>query len=491
VRDAPLASCNESEWLSTTNRMEAGTREVLQVADRRATVVLGLVLALAPITSGPSAGAVTAPSDDSGECVYSASAARDARALRSAVGIASDPAIVESSFTDAAFACTRWGIPLTEQEIDQFQLVLAAQDELTNAIVPLMARDDYAGAYFEADALTIAFTRETADVRSELEEVMRRHSVTITEAQFTEAELQTVADEVRAQYAAIEASGIEIVLVAVDPRANRVEVGVASALDDAVKYLGSMFGESVMVTHRPHGHGGLLACTVDNCETKGGLYIRKGTLAVRQCTSGFLARARKYGSSIWKKYILTAGHCLEGTASHLKWQNGAQSITWGEDEAWHLFNGGGILNDLGLIRMGNVTPARWNEYYRPAVWPIEGSTHPSNQLIGHIVCRHGWSSGAGCGRILRRNADIKVDGTWYYLTWEVELRSRKGDSGAGFYREIRPDNTTMLTAYGILSGGQSLSGGYLTYYYPADNVFASQGPGTGTYIIEPCTTSSC
>lgn len=155
-----------------------------------------------------------------------------------------------------------------------------------------------------------------------------------------------------------------------------------------------------------------------------------------------------------------------------------------------------VYNDLGLIGVGSASPSAWNLYYAGGSVEIDGRKTKSNQLIGQVVYRNGWTSGLDAGTISAKpsyvtmaSADCAPGYTCRnYNPIEVDLDSDHGDSGAGFYR-VQSDGFGGYNnnGYGILSFGKP---GY-TYYYAWDQPFYADWNFTDERTVYPCITADC
>jgi hypothetical protein len=451
----------------------------------------------APVTS---AAEISAGDNQTPACPAGVEASNHARELRATVGLAEDAETVERSFSTAGFTCEEFGIPLSSTETAAFKAVMRAQAELSTLAEGFVEDPAFGGAYLDGAELVVGTTTGTlkGDVRP------ARGTLRITKTRYAESHLQALAKDIadRSRTNGDSLASLGINLVSVDPRSNRVEVGVSSGVAAAEDALASMYGAAVTVISRPGGEVEPLACTVQDCGTRGGVQINHNNPSVG-CTSGFLVKARRAVGGTWKHYILTAGHCIEragGPSNTNKWFNTVGTITWGANaqmDFWPSSCGFActyIRNDQGLVNMGGVTPAKWNEYNvngSPA--SITGAVRLSNQLVGQVVCRFGGATGFRCGAINRKPTSVGVGWKVYYPV-EVSMQSAKGDSGSGFYRVWDYNGTYFRDAYGTLTGGYTSFSQSYTYYYAWDGIFYEKRVDEvceGNWWIEVCTTATC
>ena len=403
-----------------------------------------------------------------------------ARSLRSAIGLASDAATVDGSYYRAGYDDELAGIPLSDAEQKVFVQVIAAQAELGPVATAAQSLKEFVGAYFEGPELHLVATDSEA-LKDELAMLLPTGvAIQFETSKYPASEL----DETRSaivEWSRSTSAADFVRSVYISPRSGRVQVGVSSQVDSATKELSALYGDRVLVVPEATGIGGLLACTVSDCGTKGGLKIVKGAVT---CTSGF--EVREIGDFQHSDfYLMTAAHCITdsgGVGSTSSWKNGAGTLTYGRNIAYE----DQPTNDIGIIGDG-VTPATRNQYYRGggAVVSIVGEAAASAQTAGVVVCRNGATSAYDCGAISRANISFRYqDGTSFNNYWEVRMSSTFGDSGAGFVQ-----GTSSNLAAGILSGGETRSGVAYTYYNPT--VWDIYDSHPRSYSLKVCSTTSC
>jgi hypothetical protein len=428
------------------------------------------------------------PCDDGDEAIA------HAQSLRQATGLPSDAATLAASVTEPAYRCTAFGVSMTEEELRQFGDVLDAQGELSNIATEASSEPTFGGAYFDADKLKIFSTD------GQLGQSYRTASGVIVSiiGKYTWKELQEVATELGNERQASKEYPFEIVRVSVNPRTNRVDVDVAMGAEAATKYFADAYGDKVNVQYEPRNEMTYLCSTFD-CGTKGGAAAWHWT-PDNGCTTGFLVQAHK-GSGAWNHYMLTAGHCIDGTgglSNPNPWQNWVGTVVWGTNKAneHYLYScgSGGFSScrngDQGLFGLGGQTPSSWNRYViGSSDVPIDGTTIDWNQFVGQVLWRNGLNSGLDSGAITDIPQEVSC-GFWCYDYGlvVVDMVSGGGDSGAGFYRLYTSGGTTHRSAYGVLSGvprGQTSPTYYSSYHSSLDSA-----DGSSWHFI-PCITATC
>lgn len=439
--------------------------------------------------------AVTELSFAAGPCDTGDDAMAHAQSLRQAAGLPSDAAALAASLTDPNYRCTAFGVSMTEEELLQFGVVLDAQGALSNIATEASRDPTFGGAYFDAEKMTIVSTdgqlgRSFSTATGVLVSIRGSYSW---------QELQQLATKLGNERKAGEEYPFEIVRVSVNPRTNRVEVGVATGVEAATQYFADAYGDMVKVQYEPLGEMTFL-CSKWDCGTKGGVAAWHWT-PDNGCTTGFLVQAHK-GLGAWNHYMLTAGHCIDGTgglSNPNPWQNWVGTVVWGTNKAnehylyecgfWKKCRNG----DQGLFGLGGRTLSSWNRYVIGSGHvPIDGATIDWNQYVGQVLWRHGLDSGLDSGAITDKPEYVAFSCGFYtcydYGLAVVNMPSGPGDSGAGFYRLYTSSGVTHRSAYGVLSGvpkGQTSPTYYSSYHSSLDSA-----DGSGWHFV-PCITATC
>jgi hypothetical protein len=293
----------------------------------------------------------------------------------------------------------------------------------------------------------------------------------------------------------------DITSVVVDPRANRVSVGINAGLVEATDFLATRYGEVAHAWSDIRQPGELL-CTTLACGTRGGVRIEHYDLR-SACTGGFIVRARASATSAWRRYMMTAGHCINyagGVGNDYPWLNGNKTIQWGNNVASSLmWTDCGTLKkcsyqDVGMFGLGASVPTIRNTYFleQDSVASITGWKIRRDQVIGQIVGRQGRVSGLSWGPIHSKPHSVSwscgYDACVQYDVVRVEMPSSKGDSGAGVFRKRTSLSSDVYEAFGILSSKSN--NGVYTHYYDIDSISATHPPG-GLWDVEPCVSSTC
>ena len=450
---------------------------------RRSVLSTALALCVIAVTSGT---AVSADPGDLDEASISTRVA-DAQALREAAGLRATREIVVESFEGPGFSMDAAGIPLTPSEADEFRAVLARQQALAPVAEQAARSTSFAGSYFRASTLIVRTSGDAAKLREDLLPLVAEGGLEVVAAEYSQRDLQSFLSRLDPATLPL-GRGERVKSLWIDPELNRVAVGVIGIDEGRAAQIALELGPMAVVVPEEAGvNGGLYACTIANCGTRGGVKIVNGP---RSCTAAFLVRRKDTGA----RYMLTAGHCIDWTSDTVNWKNGTGSITWGKNANFEFKNSAGtvIKNDLGVFRLGGVVPSAWNQYALATNPTGEASTIsitanvPSSQVDpGRIFCRNGITSGWDCGVVQRGPIYITLsDSTIYSTVFEMKLKSAHGDSGAGFVEVAY----STYRAMGVLSGGEDRGGVSYTYFHPIE--WGISG-AAGFWPIEACTTSGC
>jgi hypothetical protein len=398
--------------------------------------------------------------------------------------------LTASAFLSAQAPSSAVATDTAVADTDASSSTIARQQELLPLVSAARADAHFAGAYFDDDRLTVVSTAPQVTQANLADLVPLNATVDYVLGANDYATLVTTRDHF-IEDAQAGPHDFVVKSLAIDPRRNRVVIGISEGLEAAIEFYQRRLAPGLVEVHEEAaGEGGLLACTEDDCGTKGGLKIKHifatGTVT---CTSGFLVR--RDGTS--SKYMLTAGHCIKkigGITSTVPWKNGAKTITWGKSLNYEFDeNGpGSINNDQGVFSLGGVVPTAWNQYFTGSPSPVSivGELDVTQQVPGIVVCRYGITSGWGCGTVTRTDLYITLsEGTILHNTWEVRHKSAHGDSGAGYiYYAIYG----VYLAAGVLSAGDYRSGVDYTYYFPTDWDIVGVA---GFWQLHPCATATC
>lgn len=435
-----------------------------------------------------------------GACATDEAALAQAADLRRSAGLGSDSLTVAASVTDPSYHCTQFGVFMTDNERALLASVFDAQGQLSSLIEVVSDAATFAGAYLEGPVLTILST----DGKLGASLQTTSGSVRLVTAEYTEADLNASAKEIAHGVANDGTFGTETIVtrVNVNPKTNRVDVGVSNDVEKVAAFFSNRYGTMVDVHLEPLG-GYSLLCSVNDCGTKGGVAIDHFNPSVG-CTSGFVLQAKKGDFGAWNHYMLTAGHCIAaagGVGDSDKWQNGVGTLVWGTNKAqdyWQPECGFWtkcISNDLGLFGLGGAG-SPYNRYViGNADVPINQLTVYNNQLIGQVLNRHGRTSGLDAGSIAEK-PEYYAYSCWPYTCKQynlvkVNLASDHGDSGSGFYRLYSSGGVTYRSAYGALSGGP-VAGASPTYYSAwSAELDAQSGEPFERWWPQLCVTSSC
>ena len=220
-----------------------------------APAVVATLLCFALIGTAP-ARQVVATEAVAGDCDWTPANEEHAKNLREAVGLLHDDSTVAASYSQPSYSCDVASIPLSLDEQVRFHQVLDAQAELSDLVAPLAEERTFAGAWLDADNLTIASTDGMlgADLRT------AKGAISLRKVQFSKSQLDAIAEEIAYldDNSRLGVSARTITRVSVDERRNQVRVGVHEDLDHAAAALTDAFGAKVFVYFAEIPEGGFL-----------------------------------------------------------------------------------------------------------------------------------------------------------------------------------------------------------------------------------------
>ncbi|WP_180686621.1 S1 family peptidase [Streptomyces gossypiisoli] len=296
------------------------------------------------------------------------------------------------------------------------------------AIADQLGNQRTAGIYYQDERLVVAVTDQAAA------ETVRSAGAAAEVVPHSAAELSSAKAELD------QLAGIPNTAWSIDQSSNRVNVKIYDGVSDAdrsrIEKAVSGFGDAVDITE----HSGKLESTA--YAMRGGLgivsnFTSGGTNWTKTCSAGFNVQ-----NSSGKKYMLTAGHCMEGGA--VTWRRRSGDIPLGRAIDWAYGNDVN-QSDYGVVEYTNsdVAPYRTIQYRDGSEGQISRSAPASE---GQKVKRVGTMSQDLVGMVLATDATVTyTDGTTLRHMIEASNCVVHGDSGGPLF--------SGETALGINSGG--------------------------------------
>ncbi|WP_306322522.1 MULTISPECIES: S1 family peptidase [unclassified Streptomyces] len=284
-----------------------------------------------------------------------------------------------------------------------------------------------AGVYYREDRIVVAVTDQAAA------ETVRDAGAVAEVVPHSTAELKS------AKAGLDEMAGVPNTSWSIDQRNNRVDVqlydGVSAADRDRIVKVAAEYGDAVDVTER----SGKIERTA--YDMRGGLgitseYSSGGSNWVVTCSAGFNVQ-----NSSGKKYLLTAGHCMNNGA--VTWNRRSGDIPLGRATEWYYGNNTD-QSDYGVVEYtnSNVTPYGTVQYRDGSTSQI---TRSASAFEGEKVKRIGTMSQDLVGMVLKTDATVTYDdGTTLHHMIEASNCAIHGDSGGSLF--------SAETALGIQSG---------------------------------------
>ncbi|MFF1300238.1 MULTISPECIES: S1 family peptidase [unclassified Streptomyces] len=309
----------------------------------------------------------------------------------------------------------------------------AAPPPLTDPVQATAIADELgdkraAGVYYRNGRVVVAVTDQAAA------ETVRSAGAVAEVVPYSTAELDTAKAKLD------QLAGIPNTAWSVDQSGNRVEVqiydGVSAADRSRIEDAVSGFGGAVDITER----SGKIESTA--YAMRGGLgissdYTSGGTTWGRTCSAAFNVQ-----DDNGKKYMITAGHCMEDGA--VTWRRRSGDIPLGRATDW-AYGTDSNQSDYGVVEYSNpdVSPYGTIQYKDGSEGQISRS---ASAYEDEEVKRVGTMSQDLVGKVLSTNATVTyTDGTTLLHMIEASNCNVFGDSGGALF--------SGETAVGITSGG--------------------------------------
>jgi YD repeat-containing protein len=388
-----------------------------------------------------------------------------------------------------------WGVPLRAVDSAELEFREAYVDQAATTIPQWVSGaglvNDYAGYYVDhskGGAILVGFTQAQS----------ARVDALKASGQFSAAadRILPYANEPQQSIAHLETLGAQIVDatasmapglvngVGIDMAANKVKVG-ASNVGQAEALLQAQFGSQApfYVYPMPVGKQFSANWARPDGAVRGGEYIEMREPETAPCSAGFgawdKAGQKPDGSSKYRHFIVTAGHCAVAGAEIVQWDG----ASW-ENADWKRVLGtvrryaftkhpNGYGTDAAAIRLNS--PGLVPRLIQTEALPvrIKGSTSAHR---GMIVCKSGSTSqGKECGDI-QWSVEAWAWGEQYgngnpkLWTIEMQLRAPGGDSGGPIWQ--RGSRKIVGTLTGGLPGFPSAN------FTPAEPVTGYPFPGS-------------
>ncbi len=375
---------------------------------------------------------------------------------RRSFGLDTSPLVVASVAADPA-SRMEYGIPLTLEEVqlldDRNELFLAVLDPIQSE---LALEREYAGIFVDQSRGAVIVVRATSATPA-IGEIVQRYSlpgltIDLSLADYSVEQLRSAVSAVEGEWSDLLSSGIELVSLGIDERANRVLLGVADLTATHEQTLRSKFGPTINVVSMDPPE--LAACTSRAActpPTIGGINTNSPSAT---CTTGFIARTN--GSLV--PWILTAGHCFLGSTGQT-WTHNSSTIGTG---AWQRFVNGSNADVAGIAPASGTSIS--NKVYASSTLDVRSITSTisnASQSVGTTVCRAGRVSGYTCGQITVADESLNFGGGKILHHFKrSNISSAVGDSGG-----------SMILVYGAAGILSSINVG-ITWHSTVDWILA-------------------
>lgn len=421
-------------------------------------------------------------------------------AFREAHGLRTDRDYVLRTLSESSdFPVLDWKFPISLDEDAELNRRVIIQGRLDEATAYAVKQDSFAGWFIDhrdGGAPVFLFTDAPRNHRAAIAERLPAGiAFRVERAEKTYDALVRQKYDLWERVPELANSGVDVVSIALDVKANRLLVGIRGSLADARDGL----GEGVGLRHDEPGE---LDCTISNCDPhKAGLKI---TNSGDFCTVAYLAKQQN-GNLV----AITAGHCNQFAGGNTWYHNGTAIGSVGAET----FPNSGVwgIADAGtIVQLTNYwDPDARNKIISTNESPmtshrVTSVTIPINQAQGVNVCRTGagWEAKTGyqrsCGDVYlldQIRESCNPSGTICRdidHQWEVDFDSTGGDSGGPVYSKP-PTANDNVSAFGIHvhsenDNGSDPQGWYSPLYYVTQ---ALANLGSPVNIDHYCITSNC
>lgn len=358
-------------------------------------------------------------------------------AYRTSVGFRADPEFVANAEQDAAgYPHREFGLALSDAEFREIMRRSDVGASIDEAEEFAREHPTFAGVYIDQlDRGTPVFLFAD-DPEIHRDALARRLPAGMTfrveRAAWTYRSLLELMDRIDQDRAALAKRGTNVLLIALDTRANKLIVGVEALTAELSSALALDYGTGVVVRDEQRGSADVCVDTYKDCfPLKGGVEI-KAKADGGACTAGFLTKRASTGTFA----LLTAGHCFAAHGYSGKvWTHGGRDLGTSGANTWAAESPA----DAGFVNLTAQVPSdRNNVLLTPSPYvEVSITSIDRTQRQGDPVCRNGITSGHGCGHIaaeVARKQSCLPSGACYWLTQQVlvDFDSRGGDSGGPY-----------------------------------------------------------
>jgi len=362
--------------------------------------------------------------------------ASEASQFRVDVGLRADASWVAQSLSDQdTFSVRQFnGVPLTAAEGAEIERRILIQQGAAAARDWASMQPGSAGGYTDQAAggvMVFTFAGDPEPFRSQISRLLPAGTpFRLERVARSLDDLYALKAAVRGRWADLEAEGIDILDVGLNPMLDAVTVSVIGLTPTAEARLYSVFPSGVVVEEA----GG--PAHPDSCDDrkhcgspiKGGIEIKEADGG--QCTSGYIAELNNSTPATLR--VVTAGHCIEkhqgigGT-----WKHNGVAFGTATVETWE----NGADGDVGVITLAN-TGAAANLFYASANWDIRHFTSWATLTevdVNDFFCRSGVNSGYLCGRVTDLDKTLQVENRLIDHQNKVDYDAVQGDSGGPYW----------------------------------------------------------
>ncbi|WP_186786212.1 S1 family peptidase [Paenibacillus agilis] len=345
---------------------------------------------------------------------------------------------VDDSYVDARPSALNVEHEVSEEQIaEEMVYLMQMQEKVSEILGSYEAIQDYGTVHIDRSngfKIVIGFKVEdskTARIKAELGELLSNR-VAFVPSKFTYHELNEIKDQIIDQKQQLESTGTVISSVGVDEAQQRVNVTVTEAKDlkslNQLSEVSKAGNDVIHIVIDPEAKNYTEFSRRDNHTILGGGigFLFSPYATHNYCTTAFTATKDE------KKFIVTAGHCLNGNQAIVKqWDNNV-----GRDHVSY-FSSKGI--DVGLIDVTNSGRKISNSIFKNAVTNYDAKYTQSGSFVANqYVCKSGLTTGYTCGQVQETSTSFEDSITGITVRDVVKIvatgnykdYSQGGDSGS-------------------------------------------------------------
>ncbi|MEJ8545955.1 S1 family peptidase [Brevibacillus borstelensis] len=417
---------------------------------RKSLIATALLATLVTTLSIPATSTIAAQkhNPEALQYIMSEEAIKESERFREEMGLSSSSKTVKSLSKSPQNFSEKYGAFLTKEEEDELDARLAEQKKRIPKIKDFIEenlQEEFAGIYIDQKSggvVNIGFKNGSEEkverYIKDLEKLYSKDLINIYYTDYTEEELNEIADSISESRETLEKEGMDITSVSVNIPDKKIDIGVKRKKTDGRKILLKQKSvRSLNLLDADDSIFNIFEEDVRDVQADPSDYFRPIQAGLQiinmesggTCTSAFSARIGR------EFYVLTAGHCVDDERD--RFQQGRSRFGRVAD-----FNFGGSV-DAALIELDEGSDDA--TYYvfgngKSKLYAIDEVQRTRDETVGDAVCVSGSKTGrVKCGTLEKTNwngyIEKKSKNQKVYMTGMrlASFSSIPGDSGAPIF----------------------------------------------------------